>query len=100
MPVARRIAGADEFERAVVAGASLGIVWTHDEAAPERQLEPGPGERIVDDLVIEGDMGELGTTSRGQTARRITADPQDLGVVYNGSLKRIGRVVRRRAAYG
>jgi hypothetical protein len=49
----------------------------------------GPSERVVDDLIIESELG-----SRGH-AVRITADPQDLGVVYGGSPKRIGRKVAR-----
>ena len=71
-------------------------MWTHNESAPERELEPGPGERVVDDLVIESEVGSLGVTTRGYTTRRITADPQDLGVLYDGSLKCIGRVVARK----
>ena len=89
-------AGITEFDRAIVAGAAIGLVWTHNEGMPQRELEPGPGERIVDDLVIESQVGNSDTTSRGYTTRRITADPEDLGVVYDGSLKRIGRVVARK----
>jgi hypothetical protein len=93
--VEAKLADVTEFDRAIAAGASLGIVWTHNERAPGAPAR-AQGERVVDDLVIDNEIGDLDATSRGHTVRRITADPQDLGVVYDGSLKRIGRVVTRK----
>ena len=75
------------------AGQDLSITWTRDES-PSGGLQPGPGERVVEDLILD-DVGEHGPR-RGSTIARITADELDLGVVYNAQHRRIGRVTARK----
>jgi hypothetical protein len=90
--VEEKLSGRNEFEKALAAGATIGVVWTRDSgAAPEREL--GPGERLVEDLVLEG---QTAGAERAHTTPRVTRDPEDHGVVYDEQLRRIGRVVSRK----
>jgi hypothetical protein len=68
------------------------VVWTRDSgAAPERELRPG--ERLVEDLVLEA---ETPGVERAHTTPGVTQDPDDHGVVHDEQLRRIGRVVSRK----
>ena len=78
------------------AGLDLSITWTRNES-PTHELAPGPGERIVEDLVLDDpDAEHPRRPRRGSTIARITADAEDLGVVYNAQHRRIGRVTARK----
>jgi len=82
----------DAFGIAAAACSDIGITWTRRES-PASELVPGPGERIVEDLVLDEPTGGA---RQGATIARITADPDDLGVVYNAQHRRIGRVTARK----
>ena len=82
---------ADAFAQLASVVPITGVVWTRHESQVELP-EPGPGEHVVEDLVLE----EGGAADRGCTLRRISADANDLGVVYNSQVSRIGRVIARK----
>src|SRR5436190_9336324 len=55
-----------------------------------RLLRARAGDRKVADVVVEG---EIGSTPVCRTTERVTRDPNDFGIAYDGELKRVGSVV-------
>jgi hypothetical protein len=81
----------DEFGR-------VGMVWTTEEVVVDPS-QVSPGEHVAVDLIVGREASEHVFPARYRTRERFSSVPGDLGLVYDSSGSRIGRVLSAPRGY-
>jgi hypothetical protein len=85
--------GDPELDELIASGVPIGVVWTSEEVVVD-PAQARAGEHVAVDLVVDREASSDGChPAELRTRERFSADPSDLGVVYNSAGVRIGRVM-------